>query len=82
MNSNVPTQIADSENSAAPNENPIRTVSTQPYSNHLSAQHGIIGCQLFSTSVTGATGSPIAQIPGRVLQDLHLRTPLFVPRCL
>ena len=72
MNSNVPPQIADTENSAAPNEHPIsntsRTVSTQPYSNHLSAQHGNIGCQLFTTSVTGATGSPIAQIPGRVIQ--------------
>lgn len=44
------------------------TTTTQPYSNHLTAQHGNIGCQLFTSAATGLTGSPIAQIPGRMMQ--------------
>lgn len=45
------------------------------HSKHLTASHGIIGCQLFTYSVTGATASPIAQIPFRTIQTIiSLRT--------
>lgn len=49
------------------------------HANHLKAQHGIIGCQLFTSSVTGATSSPIAQIPGRLLQVAISARTFFQP---
>lgn len=65
-------------------EPPVTTSESPPsettprcrsHSNHLTAQHGNIGCQLFTASVTGATGSPIAQIPGRLIQaTISVRT--------
>ncbi len=54
-------------------------IASDKHSNHLKAQHGIIGCQLFTSSVTGATSSPIAQIPGRLLQVAISARTFFQP---
>lgn len=73
----TPDPLESHESSVPPQAAQTRT--TQAHANHLTAQHGIIGCQLFTNSIAGTITSPIAQIPGRVMQTaISIRT-LFQP---
>lgn len=75
MQQNIDVENTDPSSNEPTSAVTPKTIATQPYSNHLTAQHGNIGCQLFTTGISGTSGSPIAQIPGRLIQTaISVRT--------